>query len=110
MNSLSVNYLKKFTNKKINLIYRWCDFPIVKKVNRNDFIIKMCFISDIVKSSWIWTLFKAYVELVKTHPNIMLDIIWDGEEKEELENLIVKFWLSDWMKTLGKISKEDLWN
>ena len=69
----------------------------------------MCFISNIVKLSGIWTLFKAYVEIVKSHPNVMLDIIWDGDEKLELENLIVKFWLSNWMKTLWKISKDDIW-
>lgn len=39
----------------------------------------------------------------------MLDIIWDGDEKLELENLIVKFGLSNWMKTLWKISKDDIW-
>lgn len=109
LNQLSYNYLKKFTNKRLNLIYRWCDIPIVKKVVRNDFVIRMCFISNIVKLSGIWTLFKAYVEIVKSHPNVMLDIIWDGDEKLELENLIVKFWLSNWMKTLWKISKDDIW-
>ena len=109
LNQLSYNYLKKFTTKRLNLIYRWCDIPIAKKVNRNDFVIRMCFISDIVKTSGIGCLFKAYVELVKTHPNLMLDIIWDGDEKLELENLIVKFGLSNWMKTLWKISKDDIW-
>ena len=109
MNQLSFNYLRKFTTKKINLIYRWVDIPIEKKIARNDFIIKLCFISDIVKLSGIWTLFKAYVEIIKTHPNVMLDIIWDGDEKNELENLIVKFWLSDGMKVLWKLSKEEIW-
>ena len=109
MNQLSFNYLRKFTTKKINLIYRWVDIPIEKKIARNDFIIKLCFISDIVKLSGIWTLFKAYVEIIKTHPNVMLDIIWDGNEKKDLEDLIVKFWLSDGMKVLWKLSKEEIW-
>ena len=109
MNQLSYKYLTKFTKKRLNLIYRWIDIPIEKKVVRNDFVIRMCFISNIVKPSGIGTLFKAYVEIVKTHPNVMLDIIWDGDEKLELEDLIVKFWLTNWMKTLWKISKDDLW-
>ena len=109
MNQLSYKYLTKFTKKRLNLIYRWIDIPIEKKVARNDFVIRMCFISNIVKPSGIGTLFKAYVEIVKTHPNVMLDIIWDGDEKLELEDLIVKFWLTNWMKTLWKISKDDLW-
>ena len=106
----SFDYLRKFTSKKINLIYRWVDFPVIKKVERNDYVIRLCFISDIVKDSWIWVLFKAYIDLVKTHPNLMLDIIWDWDEKSDLEKLIVKFWLENWINVLWKKSKEDICN
>lgn len=69
---------------------------------------KLLFIGRLVKRKGVRYLIEALDLLKDEFPNISLSIIGGGPEKNILENLIKKLNLKDNVKTLGKLSPEDL--
>lgn len=84
---------KEFVNRKVEVIYRWLDFSEdkisyqVENNIKNKFSDKIIiwFVGRIVKLKWVYLLIEAFKNLEKKYPNIILEIVWDWDERRKLE-------------------------
>lgn len=77
---------REFTQKNIVVIYNGIDFvPTDKKQNWER--IKIWFVWRLVKLKWVDLLIESFKILEKKYENIILEIVWDGEEKQYLESI-----------------------
>lgn len=78
---------KEFIDRDVNVFYRWLDIPeIIKEKEdlKEKLDIKLVFIWRLVSLKWVDYLIESYKELnIKNE----LIIIWDWEEKQNLEKL-----------------------
>lgn len=87
------NWVKKFVenefvkNKEIEIIYNWIDFKTWEKTN-NWNIIKIWYVWRLVKLKWVNLLLEAFKNLALKYENIQLEIVWDWDEKIELEKFV----------------------
>lgn len=89
-------------NKSIEIIYNWIKFTTWNRLDNWD-IIKIWFAWRIVNLKWVNLLIQAFENLSKNHANIELEIVWDWDEKNMLEQYVnknnlknIKFlWLKD---------------
>lgn len=99
----NIDFVSQFTSKKSHLIYRWIEFDRKakkEKLNTNK-IVKLWFVWRLIKLKWVDILIKSIVEIKKTQKmDFLLEIIWDWDQKEELENLVRKNNLWDYIKFL----------
>lgn len=86
-------FANKFSNKKIPVIHRgmnftWmqnAEFKIQKWEKKN---IVIGFVGRLVKLKWLDLLLQAFDNLYKRHANLMLEIVWDGDQLDELQILV----------------------
>lgn len=86
----------EFTKKDIQVIYNGIDFVPSEK-NRSENIITIGFVGRLVKLKWVDLLLEVFQELEKKYDNIVLKIVWDGDQREKLEllkwkNIIFLWW------------------
>ncbi len=90
----------------IKVIYRWFEFPKIER--KKNTIPKIGFVGRL-------TGLKNVQGLIETLPNIqnekwILEIVGDGEERKNLENLIGKLWLTERIIFLGSRSHDWIMN
>lgn len=101
---------REFVNREIEVIYNGINFvPGIKIENNN--IIKIGFVGRLVKLKWVDLLIEAFKNLEKKYPNIILEIVGDGDERIKLEDLA---WINNniiflWMLSREKV-KDFLWS
>lgn len=98
------NFIEKefVKDKDIKVIYNWIDFIPAEKQENKD-IIKIGFVWRLVKLKWVDLLIEAFKNLSKKYENIILEIVWDGEEKTYLESI-----KSDKIKFLWRQNREEV--
>ncbi len=74
---------KEFIYREVDVIYRGIDLNDINSKKR--WAIKLVFIWRLVKLKGVEDLLKAYS---KIKIDILLDIIWDGEELQKLQNIV----------------------
>jgi hypothetical protein len=74
---------KEFVNRNINVVHRWVD--IIEKEIKKEWEIKLVFVWRLVKLKWVGDLLKAFQNITA---NIKLIIIWDWDEKNNLEKIV----------------------
>jgi len=81
------NFANKFTKKEIPVIYRWIEFNPKPRNKHNWDDIRLWFVGRLVELKWVDLLIKAFAEIYKNNKSLSLQIVWDGEEKDNLEKL-----------------------
>ncbi len=76
----------KIIESKIDFIYNWIKFSPWNRVDNWD-IIKIWFVWRLVKLKWVELLINSFKNLQKKYPNIILEIVWDWDEKKYLESI-----------------------
>jgi len=74
---------REFVDRKVEVFYRWIELKELNLEKKGD--LKLCFIWRLVKLKWVEDLLKAYKNL---DLKIKLEIIWDWEEKNNLEKFV----------------------
>lgn len=93
INKINLEFISKFTKStKCEVIYNWIEFPDSpakkEKLEKN---IKMIYIGRLTTLKWVHILLQSIKSLKnKWITNFTLDIIWDGEEMENLSSYITK--------------------
>ena len=82
-NACKIFIQKKFINREVNVIYRWVELQKNNSLKKWD--LKLVFIWRLVKLKWVDYLLEVYNKL---NINIKLVIIWDWEEKNNLEKFV----------------------
>lgn len=90
---------KEFVNREIEVIYNWINFETLEKQENKNFI-KIWFIWRLVNLKWVNLLLEVFSNLLKKYENIFLEIVWDGDEKLNLEKLVLDLWLENKVKFL----------
>ncbi len=80
-------FANKFTKKDIPVIYRWIEFKPSPRKKHNWKDIRFWFVGRLVDLKWIDLLLKAFANLYKNNKNLSLQIVWDWEEKKNLEKI-----------------------
>lgn len=88
---------REFSKREIEIIYNWINFLATEKQENKD-LIKIWFVWRLVKLKWINLLLEVFSNLSKKYENIVLEIVWDGEERQNLENQITDLWLENKVK------------
>lgn len=79
---------QKFINREMAVIHRWVEL-LDKKYKLKKWDIRTVFIGRLVKLKWVEDLILA---IKKLSFDIKLDIIWDGDERKNLEKLAKNSW------------------
>jgi glycosyltransferase involved in cell wall biosynthesis len=108
----------KFVDRKVEVIYRWVDLPIIDKKNnlKNlfDWKIIIWFIWRLFKWKNVDSLINVFYDLEKDLQNkIQIVIIWDGEDLENLkkldkENKIYFTWWKNFKEAIELQSQFDI--
>lgn len=92
-------FANKFTKKEIPVIHRWMIFETTnKQKNKSDFI-KIWFVGRLVSLKWVDLLLLAFANLSKKH-KIKLEIVWDGDQYQNLVKLTKDLKIKDKVKFL----------
>lgn len=93
---------KKVSLRDINLLRKKLD---VKSGN-----IVILAVGRLIYKKGFDYLIKAIPILVKKHKNITLIVVGEGDLKEELQNLILKLKVSDYVKLVGNVNRSEIYN
>ncbi len=102
-------FANKFTKKEISVIYRWIGFKPKQRKKYNWKEVRIWFVGRLVKLKWVDLFIKAFAELYKNNNNLFLQIVWDGEEKKNLEKLIKDLKIYKAVNLLGFKDQRYLW-
>ncbi len=91
----NIPFIKKFSNTPIEAIYRGLDFPEIKRGKKNSDSISLGFIGRLVKLKGVDLLISAFADLISDYPDIHLQIIGDGEERQNLEKQVQSLNIED---------------
>lgn len=97
--------VSEFWRKDVNVFYRWMDFFPVEK---QDNTVRFLYVWRLTKLKWVDSLLRAYAKLDKKG-RLALDIIGDGEQREELEKLADTLNISDGVCFLGSKTRSEVW-
>ena len=109
INKINLEFITKFANKsKCEVIYNWIeDYKIKKMPNKSD-LIRLVYIGRLSPLKWVDILLKSIKSLQEEWiNNFRLDIIWDWEEYENLNNYIEENKLNN-VKLLWKKSHDEI--
>ncbi|HRX64254.1 MAG TPA: glycosyltransferase family 4 protein [Candidatus Absconditabacterales bacterium] len=81
------NFANKFTKKEIPVIYRGIEFNPKPRNKHNGDDIRLGFVGRLVELKGVDLLIKAFAEIYKNNKSLSLQIVGDGEEKDNLEKL-----------------------
>ena len=96
---------KEFFNREIDVIYNGINFLATKR-QKNKHFIKIWFVWRLVKLKGVDLLIKVFSNLSKKYENIVLEIVWDGEEKQNLEKQVLDLLLQNKIKFLWLQNRE----
>ncbi len=94
---------KEFVSREVEIIYNGAHFSPIEKQN-NIWYIKIWFVGRLVKLKWVDMLIQAFQKLKSIYPNIILEIVWDGEEREKLEKISSSDVRFLWMKNREEVA------
>lgn len=106
----NIPFIKKFSKTPIEVIYRGLDFPEIKRKKQNSDSILLGFIGRLVKLKGVDVLISAFADLIDDYPDIHLQIIGDGEERQSLEKQVQSLNIQDKVSFLGYKDKNTLQN
>ena len=106
----NIPFIKKFSKTPIEVIYRGLDFPEIKRKKQNSDAISLGFIGRLVKLKGVDLLISAFADLVDEYPHLYLQIIGDGEERQNLEKQVKNLNIQDKVSFLGYKDKNTLQN
>lgn len=106
----NIPFIKKFSKTPIEVIYRGLDFPEIKRKKQNSDSISLGFIGRLVKLKGIDLLISAFADLTSDYPDIHLQIIGDGAERQNLEKQVKNLNIQDKVTFLGYQDKNTLQN
>ena len=98
-----------FPRKSNTVVYNGVNTNFYKEILRKENQkIKLLFVGNLFKYKNIQFLIKNFVELKNEFPNINLQIIGDGEYKENIVKIINELNLNKNIQLLGRVSDEEL--
>ena len=104
-------FIKQFTSKKISVIYRGFNLsPILREKKLKTDQILIGFIGRLVKLKGVDLLIEAFAQLEQEYRNLRLQIIWDGEERCNLEKQVEALGLWDKISFLWYQSPEKVYS
>ena len=106
----NIPFIKKFSKTPIEVIYRGLDFPEIKRKKQNSDPISLGFIGRLVKLKGVDLLISAFADLIDEYPHLYLQIIGDGEERQNLEKQVKNLNIQDKVSFLGYQDKNTLQN
>ena len=106
----NIPFIKKFSKTPIEVIYRGLDFPEIKRKKQNSDSISLGFVGRLVKLKGVDLLISAFADLVDEYPHLYLQIIGDGEERQNLEKQVKNLNIQDKVSFLGYKDKNTLQN
>ena len=106
----NIPFIKKFSKTPIEVIYRGLDFSEIKRKKQNSDSISLGFIGRLVKLKGIDLLISAFADLISDYPDIHLQIIGDGAERQNLEKQVKNLNIQDKVTFLGYQDKNTLQN
>lgn len=92
------------------MIYRGLDFPEIKRKKQKSDSISLGFIGRLVKLKGVDVLISAFADLISDYPDIHLQIIGDGAERQNLEKQVQSLNIQDKVSFLGYKDKNTLQN
>lgn len=111
------DFTKKFSSKEIKVIYNGINFNFYPKVKSNNWKIRLTFVGRLIKLKWIDILLETIKKLKLENYNysFILNIVWDWEEKNKLEEFVKNNQLDNnvifcWLKDKNCIEEEILPN
>lgn len=104
--------LKNFSKRTIDVIYRWIKFrPNSMPDKKDQKIIYLWFVWRLRKLKWIDLLLHSISKLTKQWiNNINLIIIWNWEEKNDLEKLAKQLWIDKIVKFKWEKNRDEILN
>lgn len=106
----NIPFIKKFCKTPIEVIYRGLDFPEIKRKKQNSDSTSLGFIGRLVKLKGVDVLISAFADLIDDYPDLHLQIIGDGEERQNLEKQVQSLNIQDKVSFLGYQDKNTLQN
>ena len=106
----NIPFIKKFSKTPIEVIYRGLDFPEIKRKKQNSDSISLGFIGRLVNLKGVDVLISAFADLIDDYPDIHLQIIGDGVERQNLEKQVQSLNIQDKVSLLGYQDKNTLQN
>ena len=106
----NIPFIKKFSKTPIEVIYRGLDFPEIKRKKQRSDVISLGFIGRLVKLKGVDLLISAFADLIDEYPHLYLQIIGDGEERQNLEKQVKNLNIQDKVSFLGYQDKNTLQN
>ena len=106
----NIPFIKKFSKTPIEVIYRGLDFPEIKRKKQNSDPISLGFIGRLVKLKGVDVLISAFADLIDDYPDLHLQIIGNGEERQNLEKQVKNLNIQDKVSFLGYKDKNTLQN
>ena len=104
-------FIQQFTRKKISVIYRGFNFtPVLREKKEKPDQILIGFVGRLVKLKGIDLLIEAFAQLEQEYRNLRLQIIWDGEERCNLEKQVEALGLWDKISFLWYQSPEKVYS
>ena len=104
-------FIQQFTRKKISVIYRGFDFtPVLREKKEKTDQILIGFVGRLVKLKGVDLLIEAFAQLEQEYRNLRLQIIWDGEERCNLEKQVEALGLWDKISFLWYQSPEKVYS
>ena len=107
----NLRFIQQFTSKKISVIYRGFNLsPVLREKKDKPNQILIGFVGRLVKLKGVDLLIEAFAELEQEHRNLRFQIIWDGEERFNLEKQAEMLGLSDKISFLWYQSPEKVYS
>lgn len=104
-------FIQQFTSKKISVIYRGFNFtPVLREKKEKPDQILIGFVGRLVKLKGVDLLIEAFAQLEQEYRNLRLQIIWDGEERCNLEKQVEALGLWDKISFLWYQSPEKVYS
>ena len=104
-------FIQQFTRKKISVIYRGFNFtPVLREKKEKSDQILIGFVGRVVKLKGVDLLIEAFAQLEQEYRNLRLQIIWDGEERCNLEKQVEALGLWDKISFLWYQSPEKVYS
>ena len=104
-------FIQQFTRKKISVIYRGFNFtPVLREKKEKPDQILIGFVGRLVKLKGVDLLIEAFAQLEQEYRNLRLQIIWDGEERCNLEKQVEALGLWDKISFLWYQSPEKVYS
>ncbi len=103
-----VEFVNKFDKRKVEIIYRGIDEKLLKgkrNVKKKDEKIKLLYVGRLINGKGILDLVKALSNIDEKY---VCEIVGQGPQKREIEDLVVSLNLGEKIKLLGQLSHKEV--